>query len=141
MSFLLDTNVVSEWSRPQPDLGVMAWLATVDEDDVFLSVVTLAEIRHGVDRLAPSARQRRLEVWLTQDLPARFDGRIMPITLEIADAWGQIMAGAQRQGRLLGAMDAFIAATAQHHRLTLVTRNVKDFEVLNMPILNPWQRP
>ena len=117
-----------------------AWLAEADEDQVFLSVVTLAEIRHGIDPLEPSARRRRLEAWLADDLPARFEGRILSITPEIADAWGQIMARTQGQGRPMGGMDAFIAATALHHTLTLVTRNTKDFEVLDMPMLNPWQR-
>ncbi len=134
MSFLLDTNIVSEWCRPQPDPDVIAWLTAVDEDDVFLSVVTLAEIRHGVDRLEPGARQRRLEAWLTQDLPTRFEGRIVSITPEIANAWGQVMARGQKRRRP-------IAATALHCGLTLVTRNTKDFEGLDLPHLNPWQHP
>jgi toxin FitB len=137
MSFLLDTNIVSEWCRPQPNPDVIAWLTAVNEDDVFLSVVTLAEMRHGVDRLEPGVRQRRLEAWLTEDLPTRFEGRIVPITPEIANAWGQVMARAQGRGRPIAAMDAFIAATALYCGLTLVTRNTKDFEGLDLPHLNP----
>ena len=138
MSFLLDTNVVSEWTRQRPDAGVVRWLAEVDEDRVFISVVTLAELRHGVERMPVGARRDRLERWLTDDLVQRFEGRVAPVDTAIADSWGRIVARSQRAGRPVGVMDAFIAATAEERGLCLVTRNVADFEQLGLPILNPW---
>lgn len=138
MSFLLDTNVVSEWIRPSPDPGVVAWLAAVDEDRVFLSVVTLAELRYGIDRLAPGRRRQRLEEWLTGDLPLRFEGRLLPIDRGVADAWGRIVALREARGRPIGAMESFIAATAEAHALTLVTRNATDFESTVTRIFDPW---
>ena len=140
MSFLLDTNVVSEWVKPQPDPGVVAWLGQVDEDRVFLSVVTLAELRHGIERMATGGRRDRLDRWLRDELPARFEGRVLPVDGNVADTWGRAMARAQAAGRPLGAMDAFLAATAEVHGLTLVSRNAPDFQALGNAILNPWTR-
>ena len=130
MSFLLDTNVVSESMRPQPHSGVMAWLANVDEDRVHLSVVTLAEVRYGIELLPTGQRRKRLDDWLRQDLVLRFEGRILPISAEIADAWGTIVARRDAIGRPISVMDAFIAATAEAHALTLVTRDVAGFETV-----------
>jgi toxin FitB len=138
VSFLLDTNVVSEWVRPRPDAGVVAWLVDADEDRVFVSVVTLAELRCGVERLDAGRRRRLLEEWLCEDLPLRFEGRILPIDSSVADAWGKIVALREGQGRPIGVMDAFIAATAETHALTLVTRNTTDFETSVKLIFNPW---
>ncbi len=138
MSFLLDTNVVSEWVKPQPDRGVIAWLAEADENAVFLSVVTLAELRRGVDRLPDGRRRERLEVWLRDDLPLRFTGRSLGVDDAIADAWGRLVARSDAAGRPIGAMDGFIAATAAVHGLTLVTRNVADFRDVLPTIVNPW---
>ncbi len=139
MSFLLDTNVVSEWTKPQPDAGVVAWLTNVDEDRLFLSVVTLAELRLGIERLPRSSRRERLDTWVSADLRPRFEGRILAIDTPIADAWGRLVARAQSAGRPIGVMDAFIGATAEVQGLTLVTRNVADFAFLTRAPLNPWQ--
>jgi hypothetical protein len=138
VSFLLDTNVVSEWVKPQPHRGVITWLAEVDEDTVFLSVVTLAELRRGVDRLPGGRRKERLEVWLCDELPLRFTGRSLGIDDEIADAWGHLVERSEASGRAMSAMDGFIAATAVVHGLTLVTRNVADFRGVLAMIVNPW---
>jgi predicted nucleic acid-binding protein len=138
LSFLLDTNVISESAKPRPDAGVLSWLATVNEDEVFLSVITLAELRHGVERMPVGARRSALDAWATDALPARFANRLLPIDPAIADQWGRTIARGQAAGRPLSAMDAFIAATAERHRLTLVTRNVSDFEVTGIRLLNPW---
>lgn len=138
MSFLLDTNVVSEWVKPQPNAGVIQWLAEADEDRIFLSVISLAELRYGVARLSPGARRRRLEQWLSEELPERFEGRVLGISANVADCWGQVMAQSQAAGFTMSIMDGFLAATAQVHQLTLVTRNIKDFSVLGPMILNPW---
>lgn len=138
MSFLLDTNVVSEWVRPRPNAGVIAWLAGADEDDVFLSVVTLAELRYGIERMAVGQRRRRLNDWLANDLLFRFDRRVLPVDGTVADTWGRLTAAREASGRPISVADAFIAATAAVHGLTLVTRNVADFEQTIRAVVNPW---
>jgi predicted nucleic acid-binding protein len=138
VSFLLDTNVVSEWTRPQPNPGVVAWLADADEDRIFISVVTLAELRHGIERLAAGRRRKRLNDWLLDELLPRFDGRLLQIDDAVADAWGLLVAHHETLGRPINAMDAFIAATAQVRKLTLVTRNQDDFAVSLQAVVNPW---
>jgi predicted nucleic acid-binding protein len=137
VSFLLDTNVVSEWVRPRPNAGVMAWLAEADEDGVFLSVVTLAELRHGIERMAAGQRRRRLNEWLANDLLFRFEGRVLPVDVTVADSWGRLTASREASGRPISVADAFIAATAAVHGLTLVTRNVADFE-RTVRTISPW---
>ena len=138
MTYLLDTNVVSEWAKPWPDPNVVTWLADVDEDRVMLSVATLAELRHGTARLAKGRRRDRLEQWLTDGLPARFEGRILDIDRAVADAWGMLMARSEDAGRSMSAMDALFAATAHCHSLTLVTRYTDDFAALDVMLLDPW---
>jgi predicted nucleic acid-binding protein len=139
VSFLLDTNVISEWVKPQPNPRVVDWLKEVDEERVFLSVASLAEIRRGVELMPPGTRRDRLAAWLNENLPARFAGRILDIDSRIAEIWGIVMARGQRAGMNVGVLDAVFAATAEVHRLTLVTRNVADFLKLGVPLLNPWQ--
>ena len=138
MSFLVDTNVVSEWVKPSPNPGVASWLAEVSEDQVFLSVVTLTELRYGIERLPSGRRQKRLSAWLENDLPMRFEGRIIPIDEVIADACGKLVARSEAAGRQIDAMDAYIAATAEVHQLVLVTRNTSHFQILVTTLLNPW---
>jgi len=137
MSFLLDTNTVSEWVKPRPNPGLIGWMESTDEDRVFISVITFAELRYGVERLAAGGRRRRLEEWLGHELLLRFEGRILPVDGEVADAWGKTVSRSEAAGRPIGAMDAFLAATAEIRRLTLVTRNVSDFPQLKA-VLNPW---
>jgi toxin FitB len=137
MSFLLDTNAVSEWTKPRPNPGLIGWMESTDEDRIFVSVITLAELRYGVERLAAGARRRRLEVWLGHEVPLRFEGRILPVDANIAEAWGKTVSRSDAAGQPIGAMDAFLAATAEFHHLTLVTRDVSDFKLLKA-VLNPW---
>jgi hypothetical protein len=139
VSFLLDTNVISEWIKPQPNRNVVSWLAEVDEDRVFISVISFAEVRHGVELLPVGRRRERLAHWLAEDLPERFEGRILAIDQHIAETWGVIMARGQKAGLTPGSMDAFVAATATAHNLTLATRNVKDFQRLGISLIDPWQ--
>jgi len=138
LNFLLDTNVISETAKPIPDLGVMAWLAAVDEDEVFLSVITLAELRHGVERLPTGARRDQIDNWLTGQLRPRFANRVLSIDAETADIWGRLVAGGQAAGWSISAMDAFIAAVATRHGMTLVTRDAADFQTTGVPLFNPW---
>lgn len=137
MKFLLDTNTVSEWVKPRPNAGVVEWMDSIDDDRVFLSVVSLAEVRYGIERLAHGNRRRQLEEWLERELPLRFEGRILPVDAGIADTWGKIVARGEAAGRPIAVMDAFLAATAEVHRLTLVTRNVSHFSLLKT-VVNPW---
>ena len=139
MSFLLDTNVVSEWVKPQPNPHVVSWLQEVEEERVFLSVASLAEIRRGVELMAPGKRRDRLAAWLAEDLPVRFEGRILDIDCRVADRWGILMAEGQAAGVNPHVLDAFFAATAAVHGLTLVTRNVQHFLTWGTPLLNPWE--
>ena len=138
MTYLLDTNVVSALVKPRPEARVVAWIESVDEDDVFLSVVTLSEIRFGVERLPPGARRVGLEEWLSQDLPDRFEGRILAIDQGVADACGRIRAKRLSAGKPINTMDALIASVAARHGLILVTRNERDFEETGVAIHNPW---
>src|ERR1035438_2943832 len=137
MSFLLDTNAISKWVKPRPNPGLIGWMESTDEDRVFISVVTLAELRYDVERLAAGARRRRLEEWLGRELPLRFEGRMLPVDADVAEAWGKTVSRSEAMGRPIGAMDAFLAATAEVHQLTLVTRDVLDFKVLKT-VMNPW---
>ncbi len=138
MSFLLDTNVISEWVRPQPNPRVVTWLEEVDEDRVFLSVISLAEIRHGIELMPAGKKRDRLANWLAGDLPSRFAGRILDIDRKIAETWGLVMARGRARRASVGVMDAFVAATAEIHGLILVTRNVGDFSQLGILTFNPW---
>ncbi|MGB9403862.1 MAG: type II toxin-antitoxin system VapC family toxin [Candidatus Acidiferrales bacterium] len=138
MNSLLDTNVVSEWLKPRPDANVVKWLAETDEDSVYLSVITFAEIRQGVEEMGAGRRSEALKSWLQEELPERFEGRILGVGLVVAEAWGILMARSSRMGINLGAMDAFFAATARAHELTLITRNTRHFERLGIGLVNPW---
>ena len=138
MNFLLDTNAVSEWMKPRPNPGVVTWLAEADEDRIFLSVVTLTELRYGAERLDHGRRRARLEEWLAGELLLRFEARILPITAGIADACGKIVARAEALGRRIEALDAFLAATAEIYSMTLVTPNTSDFMGISKSLLNPW---
>ena len=137
--FLLDTNCVSEMVRSSPEPRVLEWVETADESLLYLSVLTLGEIRKGVAALAPGQRRIRLEVWLEVELKARFAGRILSIDREIADRWGILAAAARRSGKALSVIDGLLAATAQHHNLAIVTRNVSDFASVPVALVNPWQ--
>ena len=138
MNFLLDTNVVSEWVKPLPNQTVVKWLAEVNEDRVFISVITLVELRYGIERMTHSARRQRLDSWVTDELMPRFADRLLAVDINIADIWGRTMAQIESKGHSVKVMDACIAAIAKHHGLTLITRNVTDFESLGIKLINPW---
>jgi predicted nucleic acid-binding protein len=137
--FLLDTNCISELVRPTPDPGVIEWMEAADEQKLFLSVLTIGEIRKGLTGLAAGKRRTRLEAWLVMDLQSRFDGRILPIEAGIADRWGAMSAEAKRRGKPLAIIDGLLAATAQQHKLTVVTRNTSDFAITQVSLINPWK--
>jgi len=140
LNFLLDTNVVSEWAKPLPNRNVIKWLAEADEDRLYLSVLTFAEIKRGIEQMPFGQRRNALKSWLQDDLSERFEGRILLVDVPVAGFWCVIMAQSAAMGISLSVMDGFFAATAHTHHLTLVTRNTKDFENLRIPLLNPWIR-
>jgi toxin FitB len=138
VSFLLDTNVISEVVKPHPNSALLSWLAEADEDRIFLSVVTLMELRYGVERMHAGRKRNRLEEWLDRDLPNRFQGRILAIDDRVADLGGRLVARSESMGHPLETRDALIAASAEVYELTVVTRNVSDFEPVLKNFLNPW---
>ena len=142
MSWLLDTNVVSELIRPKPDVGVIAWLAerSGDEARLYLSALTLAEIHRGVLRLNSKSRLfGRLQAWLNTDLAARFAGRILAFDEQVARTWG-MMTAALPKGIAVSTMDSLIGATALHHGLILATRNERDLRhFAGLAVENPWR--
>lgn len=137
MNFLLDTNAVSEWVKPRPNPGLIRWMESADEDRVYLSVISLAELRYGTERMPMGARRTRLEQWVRHELPLRFEGRILSVDQGVAEASGRTIARSEALGRPMGVMDAFLSATAEVHHLALVTRNVSDFPLLKA-VVNPW---
>ncbi|MER9655300.1 type II toxin-antitoxin system VapC family toxin [Mesorhizobium sp. M0152] len=138
MRLLLDTNVLSEVTRPAPDARVLDWLDGLDEDRSFISVVSIAEIRRGVALMDEGRKREALAEWLARDLPQRFEQRVIPVDEPVALAWGDLMGLAKRRGRALSSMDGLIAATAIAQELTLATRNTKDFDGFGLELLDPW---
>lgn len=135
MNYLLDTCVISELVAKEPDPQVVNRVDQIDDKHLYLSVITIGEIQRGIAKLPESHRKHRLEEWLQEDLLRRFQGRILPLSLDVMLTWGRLTA----QGRTLPAIDSLIAATALHHQLCLVTRNVKDFDGTGVQLLNPWE--
>ena len=138
MSYLIDTNVISELVRPKPDAAVLDWFASTPDEALFLSALTLGEIRRGVEKLTrpeDSQRREKLRLWLEHDLRDWFGPRILPIGPDVADHWGRLLAQA---GRPVPAIDSLLAATALHHDLRLVTRNTRDFDYAGLEVVNPW---
>src|SRR5260221_800808 len=137
--FLLATNCISELVRSKPEPRVVDWLRAADESLLYLSVLTLGEIRKGAAILPQSKRRTYLESWLELDLQVRFSGRVLDIDTAVSDRWGWLTAEAQRRGKPLSAIDGLLAATAIHHNLTIVSRNTSDFSGTQAPILNPLE--
>jgi predicted nucleic acid-binding protein len=137
--FLLDTNCISELVRPKPEPRVVDWMEAADEALLYLSVLTVGEIRKGVAGLPQGKRRTHLETWLALELQARFAGRIVPIDAAIADRWGAIAAEAKRRRKPLSVIDGLLAATALHRNLTVVSRNASDFTTAQVQVLNPWE--
>ena len=136
--FLFDTNVPSELVRPRPEPKVEAWVAAQDLDRLFISSVSFGEIRKGIILLPPGKRREQLEAWIETDLSILFSGRVLSVTRSVAERWGVLEGQRQLAGKPLNVPDGQIAATALEHGLTLVTRNVKDFDQLGVAVLNPW---
>ncbi len=126
MRYLLDTSVISELVSKQPNEQVITWIDGVDDQLVYLSVITIGEIKRGIEKLSESRRKNRLDNWLYEDLLIRFDDRVLAIDLPVMLTWGTLVAKLESLGRSLPAIDSLIAAIALHHDLQLVTRNEND---------------
>jgi predicted nucleic acid-binding protein len=129
------TFVISELRRREPDPNVVEWFEQRPSTALFLSVLTLGEIRKGIELVTDSKRKLRLLDWLEMELPKFFAGRTLPVDLAVADRWGRLQADARRP---LAAVDSLMAATALHHGLRMVTRNARDFTFPELAVINPW---
>ena len=136
--FLMDTNVLSEAVRTKPEPQVLDWIGAADETLLYLSVLTLGEVRKGLALLPQGKRRTRIEGWIEVEVQSRFAGRILTVTSAVADRWGLLAAEAKKKGRGLATIDGLLAATALEHNLTIVTRNVRDFRDTHALLLNPW---
>ena len=136
--WLLDTNVLSELRRPRPDPNVLQFIATQPFDLLHVSVVTFAEIRFGIEAAGDPTRAIEINRWLIQTARPMFDNRVLDITEDIIVRWRFLVEGGRKSGYTFAQPDLFIAATALHHGLTVVSRNTRDFTMANVPILNPW---
>ncbi len=137
MRFLLDTNAVSEPTRPAPNRGFLGWLQDRDAEELGTSILVIGELRRGAGSLPPSSRRRGIETWLAQCL-SEFGSRVLPVDLGVSAAWADVTIQHRQAGRVVGAVDELIAATAIASNLTLVTRNLRDFQYSGCKLLCPW---
>ena len=135
MNFLLDTNVVSDAMNARPNRKVVTWLGSQDFERLLISVLTIGEIRRGIEQMNVGQRQNNLRQWIDNDLLQKKRNQILPVTLAVAERWGQLSAAAKRT---LPQIDTLIAATAIHHNLILVTRNTRDFQFPGLEIFDPF---
>jgi predicted nucleic acid-binding protein len=136
--FLLDTNCISEDIKPKPNPGVVAWLKETDFSLLYLSVLTLGEVRKGIEGLPSGRRKLHLQIWLDTGLRSQFGDRLLPIDGAVAERWGLLESQAKYGRRALPIIDGLLAATAIEHDLTVVTRNTKDFDAAHVSTFNPW---
>jgi tRNA(fMet)-specific endonuclease VapC len=139
MRYLLDTNVISELIARHPSERVINWLDQLDPASVYLSVITISELRKGIEKLADSSRKDQLLRWLTDELSIRFKERILALDVNVMLTWGELVGRVERHGRPLAAIDSLIAAIALTHSCTLVTRNEADFKDTGLSVINPWK--
>lgn len=141
MNYLLDTCIISELIKHKAERRVLAWIESVPEDRLYLSVLTLGELHKGIARLDAGERRRRLEKWLSDEVQTRFEGRILTLDEEALALWGRIMGEGERRGRTWPIMDSLMAASAIAGNMTLVTRNLTDVQDLGVTLFDPWQAP
>ncbi|HEX8455672.1 MAG TPA: type II toxin-antitoxin system VapC family toxin [Longimicrobium sp.] len=139
MRYLLDTNVVSDSTKPRPDPRVTRWMGARPQEHFALSTITLGEIQKGASKLEPGAKRTYLIQWL-EEIPTEYRDRVIPVDVPIARAWGRIADEGRRAGRELSVPDGILVATAVIHDMVLVTRNERHFRDRGIQILNPWNR-
>jgi len=137
VKFLLDTNVISEIGKTNIDSRVLAYINEIPPEDIFLSVISIGEIVKGIEKLPPGKKKDELSVWLDTQIPAMFKDRIISLDFDCMTEWGKLRA---RAGRTLPIVDSLLAASALTHRLTILTRNTRDFEdIPGLSLINPWE--
>ena len=137
MSYLIDTNVISELVKPKPDKNVVKWMSCVPDTSLYLSVLTLGELRKGIEKIHEQVKKEKLRIWLEHELPDWFGDRFLSIDNDVAQRWGRLLA---QNKNPVSAIDSLIAATALHFDLALVTRNTIDFKLFHeLQIINPWE--
>jgi predicted nucleic acid-binding protein len=139
MRYILDTNIISELIIKLPDQNVVTWVKNVNRDDLFLSVITIGEIKKGITKLPQSLRKDNIQNWFESELLTDFEARILPLDLSVMLVWGELIGKLEKKGRNLPTLDSLIAATTRYYDLTLVTRNTKDFEGIGIKIFNPFE--
>ncbi len=139
MNYILDTNVISELVARKPNSKVIAWLESVDPDNIYLSVITFGEIKKGIEKLPASKRKKALDSWFKEELLIRFHNRILSLDLPVLLTWGELTARLEKSGNPLPAIDSLLAATALQTEFTLVTRNTGDFQLAGISLYDPWQ--
>jgi toxin FitB len=138
VNFILDTNVISELVAARPNLKIIEWIQATDADRIFLSVISIGEIKKGIEKLPNSDRIVLLDHWLQEDLLAQFTDQILSIDVQTMLIWGKLVAQLEKLGRPISSIDALLAATAQQWGFTLVTRNIVHFQDIGINLLNPW---
>lgn len=138
MKYLLDTCVISELISKQPSPNVIKFVDSLDQEDIYLSVITIGEIAKGIEKLPKSKRKQELHTWLEEDLLIRFEGNIVALDTRVLIRWGELSAKLEGIGITLPAMDSLIAATVLTHQMVLITRNANDFKHTGVEIINPW---
>jgi tRNA(fMet)-specific endonuclease VapC len=141
MNYVLDTNVISELIARQPNQTVVDWVDSLDPETVYLSTITIGELRKGIEKLAPSRRKDELTVWLTNDLLLRFADKIIDMTTNVMLTWGELTGRLEREGKAMSAIDSLIAASVLERKYTLATRNEDDFQHAGIALINPWKLP
>lgn len=136
--WLLDTNVLSELRRPRPEKKVLAFIAAQPLDLLCISTVTLSEIRFGIELVPDAARRSDLMDWLTHKVRPMFERRVLPISEDVMFKWRLLVEEGRKAGHTFSQPDLIIAATAQHHGLTVVSRDTAEFAKARVPVLNPW---
>jgi predicted nucleic acid-binding protein len=140
MAWLLDTNILSEIRRVKPEPKVLAFVAAYPLSELYISVVTLAELRFGVELLSiGTARRADLEIWLAQTIRPMFDQRVLPVTEDVMFRWRVLLEEGRKTGHTFSQPDLIIAATALHHDVTVVTRDRSDYDKARVPVLDPWE--
>jgi len=139
MNYVLDTNVISELISKRPDRKIVEWLDRLDPNTIYLNVITIGEIRKGIEKLLPSKRRETVREWLETDLLLRFQGRILEITTEVMLVWGELVGRLEKEGKPISAIDSLIAAIALQGNYCLATRNEHNFQYSGVTIINPWK--
>ncbi|HMT94546.1 type II toxin-antitoxin system VapC family toxin [uncultured Thiothrix sp.] len=139
MKYLLDTCVISEVIKREPNKNVISWLQAQDEANLFLSILTFGEIQKGIQKDSDQNRKKRLKMWVEEDLKKRFENRIIPIDLKVVTNWGSIQGLAELAGRTIPTLDGLIAVSGLTYNCTVATRNISDMEQSTAELFNPWE--